>query len=230
MAPVIDTVLFDLDGTLADTAPDLANALNALRSEHALPPLPFSKLRPLVSRGADALVRIGLNITEGHPERQMFREQLLAHYRQNLAVESTLMPGIPELLARLDELQIRWGIVTNKPAWLTDPLLDALKVSARTCCVVSGDTATHAKPHPAPMFEAMRLSGTTPDRTLYVGDAQSDVQAARAANVTCLVMLYGYIGPDELPYSWGADAVLDEPGEILEWIGCGDGKDGRRDP
>ena len=124
MTPVIDTVLFDLDGTLADTAPDLANALNALRSEHALPPLPFSKLRPLVSRGADALVRIGLNITEGHPERQMFREQLLAHYRQNLAVESTLMPGIPELLARLDELQIRQQMTQRFRVNALSPTLD----------------------------------------------------------------------------------------------------------
>jgi 2-phosphoglycolate phosphatase len=220
MANNINTVLFDLDGTLADTAPDLANALNALRSECDLQPRPLAELRPLVSRGANALLRYGLEIDEQHPEHGHFRGRLLDHYESCVAAETTLMAGTTELLERLDRFGIRWGVVTNKPARFTAPLLDALALAPRACCVVSGDTTAHAKPHPAPILEALRRCNAVPPRSLYVGDAETDIRAARAAGVASLVVRYGYIGAEENPETWGANALVDEPLDILTWIGA----------
>jgi len=214
----IRTVLFDLDGTLADTGPDLAYALNTVLAEHGKPTLPYPRIRPAVSHGAAALVELGFGIDRTDPHFPPLRERLLEIYRQHLVRETRLFPGMSELLDSLTSRDIRWGIVTNKPAFLTDPLVDQLGLRNEIACVVSGDTTAKRKPHPEPMRHACRLAGSTPPECLYVGDAERDIEAGRAAGMRTLVALFGYIGSEDHPEQWGADGLIREPGEILDWL------------
>jgi N-acetyl-D-muramate 6-phosphate phosphatase len=220
----VAAVLFDLDGTLADTAPDLAYALNVVRTEQGLPPLPFEHIRPVVSHGAMALVRLGFGFGPENPAFGGLRTRLLEVYRANLARETRLFPGIAELLERLEQSSVRWGVVTNKPTWLTDPLMEALGVAHRAACIVSGDTTAQRKPHPEPMLHACALAACHPGACLYVGDAERDVQAGRAAGMRTLVALFGYIDPAERPQEWGADGAVAQPLDILDWL---DGRSAR---
>lgn len=212
------TVLFDLDGTLADTAADLAFALNAVRQEQGHPLLPFETIRPVVSHGGTALIRLGFNIEPGTAAFETLRLRLLDIYREHLAQHTQLFPGIAELLGAIEQRGMNWGIVTNKPAWLTDPLLEQLGLYARAACVVSGDTVAERKPHPAPMLHACQLAGSEAEQCLYVGDAARDIEAGRRAGMKTLVALFGYIGEDEQPASWGADGMIAHPAELLDWI------------
>ncbi len=214
----IRTVLFDLDGTLLDTAPDLAWALNELRRRHDLPPLPFETIRPAVSHGGLALIRMGFGLTPDHPDTGPLRQELLGLYRDNIAIRTRPFPGIPELLGSLAAMGLKWGVVTNKPGWLTEPLMQAMALNPAPDCIVSGDTLHERKPHPAPMLHACRMTGSQPDQCVYVGDAQRDIEAGSRAGMHSLVALFGYIGEDEDPASWGADACLESPEEILDWI------------
>lgn len=211
-------VFFDLDGTLADTAPDLARALNAVLAEEGRPPLPYPRIRSMVSRGGMALVRLAFGGEPGEPEFERRRRRFLEHYAHGLCETTRLFPGMAALLDRIEADGIPWGIVTNKPAWLTEPLVQRLGLWQRAAAVVSGDTTPERKPHPTPLLHAARLAGAATDRSLYVGDDPRDIQAGRAAGMTTLAALYGYIQPGEDPARWGAHGLVRTPGEILGWI------------
>jgi phosphoglycolate phosphatase len=211
-------VFFDLDGTLADTAPDLAFALNALLAEHGRAAMPFAAIRPHVSHGATALVRLGFAITPETPEFNPLRERLLEIYQANLVRESRLFPGMEAVLQTLERQNIKWGVVTNKPGWLTRPLLQQLGIHDRAATVVSGDSAARRKPDPEPMFLACREAGVAAEQCLYVGDAERDIEAGRRAGMRTLVALFGYIEANASPQSWGADGYIHEPTEILRWL------------
>jgi N-acetyl-D-muramate 6-phosphate phosphatase len=213
----IDAVLFDLDGTLLDTAPDMAAALNALRMEEGRPPLPFADIRPHVSHGGAALVRLGF--AQAHDgEFERLRTRLLVLYRKDIPRETSLFPGLGAVLDWLDGAGTPWGIVTNKPGWLTEPLLAALGLAARASCVVSGDSVAERKPHPMPLLHAARLIDRAPATCLYVGDAERDVVAARGARMRSLVARYGYLADTDRPEDWQADGIVDRPDEILRWL------------
>jgi len=215
---VIRTVLFDLDGTLADTAPDLAHALNTVRLSHDLPALSFDVIRPVVSHGGKALIELGFAHADIEHDFEALREQLLQHYHSNLATHTVLFPGMAELLETLETRGHNWGVVTNKPGWLTDPLLEALGLDQRASCVVSGDTLPQRKPDPAPLRHACKQCGSQASECLYVGDAERDIEAGRRAGMQTLVALFGYIGEDEQPDTWGADGMVDSPEAILRWL------------
>jgi N-acetyl-D-muramate 6-phosphate phosphatase len=214
----IRAVLFDLDGTLADTAPDLAAALNKLLADERRPPLPFHLIRPVVSHGSTGLIRLGFGKNPADDAFDRLRDRLLAHYAENLCRETQLFPGMKELLAKLRQRGIQWGIVTNKPGFLAEPLIAQLAFDDPPICLVAGDTTPNRKPHPEPMLHACAIAGTRPAQSLYVGDAERDIHAGRAAGMKTLVALFGYIGENETPAHWGADGMIREPLEILDWI------------
>lgn len=214
----IRTVLFDLDGTLADTAPDLGYALNTLLAEHGKPALPYASIRPVASHGAAALIELGFGIDRADPHFAPLRERYLEIYRAHLTRETRPFPGMPGLLDALPARDINWGVVTNKPAFLTDPLLAQLGLADDAVCVVSGDTTANRKPHPEPMLHACRLAGSRPQECLYIGDAARDIEAGKAAGMKTLVALFGYIGANDHPETWGADGMIRHPSEILDWL------------
>ena len=178
-APPAAAVLFDLDGTFADTAPDMALALNRLLESEGREPLPFERIRPHVSHGGRGLIRLGFGLEPGDASYDRLRQTFLDLYRKDLARETRLFPGIEELLGSLERIGIPWGIVTNKPEWLTEPLIAALGLTKRAACLVSGDTTPNTKPHPDPVLYACRQIAVNPAETWYVGDAERDVAAGR---------------------------------------------------
>jgi len=202
-------VLFDLDGTLLDTAPDLGHAANLVRAETGLPPLPVTDYRPVASTGARGLLGVALNLTPEHPEFPARRDSFLAHYRAGLSRATRPFPGIAELLVNLELRGIRWGVVTNKPGWLTQPLMQELDLASRAACIVSGDSAAKAKPAPDTLLLACAQVDLAPKACVYVGDDPRDVEAARAAKMRSIAAGWGYLG-SELPIGeWGADFVTD---------------------
>jgi phosphoglycolate phosphatase len=211
-------VLFDLDGTLADTAPDLAAAVNKMRHERGLEMVPLDDLRPLASAGARGLIGRAFGIGPEHHDYASMREEFLANYEADLCIETTLFPGIDALLDELDARSVRWGIVTNKVARLTDPLVALLGLDLRAGCVVSGDTTPHSKPHPAPLLHAARELNLAPERIVYVGDDLRDVQAGFAAGMVTVAAAYGYCGDDIPPTSWHAQHVVDSPAELQKLL------------
>jgi len=215
----VRAVLFDLDGTFADTAPDLAAALNATLAAWQRPPLPFASIRPHVSHGGRALIRLGFGLDVGDPGYDERRAYLLDFYLQNICRETSLFPGIEPLIDQLEQAGLAWGIVTNKPSWLTDPLLQALGVSERAGCVVSGDTCARSKPHPDPIEHACRLLEVAPQASLYVGDARRDIEAAHAAGGRAVAAMFGYIEEADDPRSWLAEHYVEQPLEILDLLG-----------
>jgi phosphoglycolate phosphatase len=217
-AEQIRTILFDLDGTLADTAPDLAFALNTVLVEQHRTALDYAAIRPVVSHGGKALIRLGFGIDEQDAHFESLRQRLLQVYRDNLVRHTTLFPGMDELLDAIETRRMNWGVVTNKPGWLTLPLLEQLDVATRATCIVSGDTLTNRKPHPEPMLYACRQAGSLPHQCLYVGDARRDIEAGRNAGMKTLVALFGYIGAHEQPAEWGANGMIEHPLQILDWL------------
>jgi 2-phosphoglycolate phosphatase len=211
-------VLFDLDGTLADTAPDLAAAVNKMRHERGLEMVPLDDLRPLASAGARGLIGAAFGIGPEHPDYGAMREEFLANYEADLCIETTLFPGIDALLDELDARGVRWGIVTNKVARLTDPLVALLGLDSRAGCVVSGDTTPHSKPHPAPLLHAARELELEPERIVYVGDDLRDIKAGFAAGMVTVAAAYGYCGNDIAPSRWHAQHVVDSPAELLKLL------------
>jgi N-acetyl-D-muramate 6-phosphate phosphatase len=207
-------VLFDLDGTLADTAPDLAAAVNKMRHDRGLEMLPLDDLRPLASAGARGLIGGAFGIGPEHQGFASMREEFLANYEADLCIETTLFPGIGEILDELDERGVRWGIVTNKASRLTDPLVELLGLDLRAGCVVSGDTTPHSKPHPAPLLHAAKELDMQPERVVYVGDDLRDVQAGFAAGMVTVAAAYGYCGTDLPPTQWHAQHVVQSTGEL----------------
>lgn len=218
VSAMIRTVFFDLDGTLADTAPDLAFALNEVLVEQGQAPLPFERIRPVVSHGAIALVRLGFGIGPEDGRFAALRQRLIDIYRDNLTRRTRLFPGMAELLAAIEARGMRWGVVTNKPAALTEPLMEQLGLSTRAAAIVSGDTLPVRKPAPAPMLLACERARSHPAHCVYVGDAERDVQAGRNAGMATLVALFGYLGDQDRPEEWGADGMIAHPGEVLPWI------------
>lgn len=211
-------VLFDLDGTFADTAPDMAYALNRVLESRGRAPLPFEQIRPYVSHGGKAMIQAGFGLTPEHAEFAPLRQEFLDIYRDNVANDTRLFPGMEELLGTLDQRAIPWGIVTNKPAWLTDPLMAHLGLDKRAACIVSGDTTPHAKPHPEPVLHACRRIQRSAEHCLYIGDAVRDIEAGRAAGTHTLVALFGYLADDDEPKTWGADGMIEHPLDILGWL------------
>jgi len=214
----VDGVLFDLDGTLADTAPDLAAALNRVRGEHGLLPLPLARLRPYASHGARGMLDAGMGILPDHERYAGLRDAFLGHYAAALCVESTLFAEVAALLDAIEARSLRWGIVTNKATRFTAPLLEALGLASRARAVVCGDTTPHAKPHPAPLLHAASQLGLAPERCVYVGDAERDVIAGIAAGMPTIVARYGYIEPEDAPEAWPASGSIDTPGDLLQWL------------
>lgn len=218
MSGRIETVLFDLDGTLVDTAPDMGCALNQLRAEHDEEPLSAEVIRPWVSHGSPGLLKLAFGIDTDHHTYEEMRGRFLDLYVACLANDSGLFPEFENILAQLEQQEITWGIVTNKPGWLTDPLLEALKLDTRAACVVSGDTLPQRKPHPAPILHAMELSGAKQASTVYVGDAERDIRAGREAGCRTLAAAWGYFPDDDHPETWQADAILQQPRDLLAWL------------
>ncbi|HFD32857.1 MAG TPA: HAD family hydrolase [Gammaproteobacteria bacterium] len=214
----ISGVLFDLDGTLADTAPDLAYALNETLKLNNKAPLPFEKIRPVVSHGGIALIKLGFGFGPEEEKYESVRQQLLDIYLENIARETRLFPGVSELLAALENKHLPWGIVTNKPGWLTNPLMDKLNLSQRAACIVSGDTVSKNKPHPEPMYYACKQANIVPEKCIYVGDAERDIAAGRAAGMKTVAALFGYLLENDNPSDWQADYTINHPLELLEII------------
>jgi len=213
-------VLFDLDGTLLDTAPDLVRVLNQVRIEQGREPLAWELARAQVSHGSSGLIRLGFPDLSGDPLEKL-RLRLLELYSEQLTVGTKLFGGCQTVLDQLAARHMPWGIVTNKPGFLTTPLLAALGLDRVAGCVVSGDTLPQRKPHPAPLLLAASQLAIPPSQCLYVGDAERDVQASRAAGMPVLVARYGYLGPGDDPDSWQPDGAIDAPGGIIQWIDGG---------
>ena len=214
----IDAVLFDLDGTLADTAPDLAAALNRVRGDRGLDPLPYPSLRQHASCGARGLVGAGFGIGPDHDDFPALRDAFLAHYGRALCVLSALFDEVAALIDAIEARGLAWGIVTNKATRFTQPLIEALPPLPRAATVVCGDTTPHAKPHPAPLLHAARELGVAPRRCLYVGDAERDVLAGNAAGMPSIVATYGYIEAHETPAAWPAVGFIARPGALVDWL------------
>jgi N-acetyl-D-muramate 6-phosphate phosphatase len=214
---MIKAFLFDLDGTLADTAPDLAYALNTLRASRGMPPLPLAATRPVTSHGARGLLGVGFEITPGDPEYDALRDEFLALYEANLCRATSLFPGMPELLSGLEARGLPWGVVTNKLERFALPLLARLDLSARTACVIGGDTTPRSKPHPEPLLAASRRIGIEPEACVYVGDDRRDVEAGHAAGMKTVVAGWGYLNGNDAE-TWGGDWMLNEPQDLLRLI------------
>jgi phosphoglycolate phosphatase len=214
----IKAVLFDLDGTLADSAPDLALALNLLLAEHGRPAVPLEITRPYTSSGARGLIKAGFGIDADHADYPALKERFLDLYEQNLSVHTALFDGVAAMLDALDARNIVWGIVTNKAMRFTGAVVAGIGLAARSACTVSGDTTPRAKPHPEPLLHAAAQIAIAPAACLYVGDDLRDVQAARAAGMGALAAAYGYLGVDGDPHDWQADAVINHPGEVLKFL------------
>jgi len=212
------TILFDLDGTLLDTAPDLADALNTVLGENRCPPLPLEDIRPMVSHGGSALIKLGFDMDTSNPAFEPLRLRLLASYRENVSRRTRPFSGITELLDSIEKRGLNWGIVTNKPGWLTEPLLKDLGLFERAACVVSGDTLDECKPHPAPMLHASTLASSLPEQCVYIGDAQRDIEAGNNAGMQTLVALFGYLQEDDEPHNWNANSMLEHPQDLLAWL------------
>ncbi|HKQ26667.1 MAG TPA: phosphoglycolate phosphatase [Burkholderiales bacterium] len=209
-------VLFDLDGTLADTAPDLGYALNQQRLARDMPELPIEAVRSLASSGARGLLKIGFGIEPGQSGYEVLRDEFLDIYEENLARNSRLFPGISALLEQIEQRGLRWGIVTNKSERFTFPLLRALALIERAACVICGDTTPNPKPHPAPLLAAAKKLGIPAPQCIYVGDDVRDVQAGHAAGMPVVVARYGYLGNGAPPEEWGADGFVDSPADLLD--------------
>lgn len=217
MSPRIAAVLFDLDGTLLDTASDMVPALNQLRIEQGQEPLPFDLVRAQVSHGSAGMLKLAFPGVVGDP-LEALRSRLFELYIARIATTTRPFPGFEAVLDELERRGLRWGVVTNKPGFLAVPLLEALDLGKRAGIVVSGDTLPQRKPHPAPLLHAARSLDLDPATCLYVGDAERDVQSARAAGMPVLVARFGYLGPDDDPDAWAPDAHIDQPAGLLQWL------------
>lgn len=211
-------ILFDLDGTFADTAPDLGRAVNRMRAEHGLEPLAIDAMRARASSGARGLLAAGFGLTPESEGYKALRDRFLDLYAESLCVETQIFDGILELLAEIEARRLPWGIVTNKARRFTDPLLRELAIDGRAACVVSGDSTPHIKPHPAPLLLAASLLSVAAADCLYIGDDLRDVQAARAAGMRVVVAGWGYLGKGEDPRSWEADGVISHPLQVLDLL------------
>lgn len=211
----LGAVLFDLDGTLADTAPDLAAAANKVRTDRGLEPLAYEALRPVASHGARGLIGVAFGVGPGDAEFESLRLAFLANYEAEICVRTRLFPGMDEVLAELGRAGIPWGIVTNKSGRLTVPLVAQLTFPVAPACVVAGDTTPYSKPHPAPLLHAAESITVDPKHIVYVGDDLRDIEAGRAAGMTTIAASYGYCGNGPSPEAWQADALIASASELI---------------
>jgi phosphoglycolate phosphatase len=211
----IAAVLFDLDGTLIDSAPDLGAAVDQMRLDRGMPSLPLAAYRPMAGAGARGMLGVAFNITVQDPNFETLREEFFSNYAKCLNQRTTVFEGVPELLQVLADRSLRWGVVTNKSMRFTDPLTQAMPLFASAQAIVSGDTTPHAKPHPAPLLEAARRMGLAPQQCLYVGDDERDIVAGLAADMQTVAARYGYLGDAADTQTWGAHATIDTPMALL---------------
>lgn len=210
-------VLFDLDGTFADTAPDLGRAINSMRSARGLGPVALSETRRVTSLGARGLIGVGFGFGPEHPDFAALREEFLQIYENNLCCDTVLFPGMAELVDQLENRGLRWGIVTNKAERFALPLMQQLGYGTRSACIIGGDTTGRMKPHPAPLLEAAKILGLPPAQCVYVGDDERDIKAGNAAGMKTIAVRFGYLNGGN-PDAWDADAVVDQAKEILDHI------------
>jgi phosphoglycolate phosphatase len=212
------TVLFDLDGTLIDSAPDLAGAANDLRAAHGLPALPFERFRPMVGSGARGMVGVAFELGPDNERFASLRDDFLRRYEQRMTRETKVFAAMLPVLDALEQRGHAWGIVTNKAARFTEPLVRSLGLHGRAATVIAGDTTPHSKPHPAPLLEAAKRVGRDPAHCIYVGDDLRDMQAGRAAGMGTVAAAWGYLGSGEPIEAWGADNVIQTPPELLNLL------------
>jgi N-acetyl-D-muramate 6-phosphate phosphatase len=211
----IEAVFFDLDGTVLDTAPDLAAACNEVLREYQRPAIPLAEFREWVHGGAVMMICESFRINTAHPDFAAIKTAFLNHYQQQLTRQTRLFAGIDDVLRYLEQEKIPWGIVTNKPQWLTQPLMEHFGLSSRSCCTISGDTLATAKPHPAPLLHACELVHAAPSRSVYVGDTLGDIQAAHAAGMISIAVKYGYNPAHCDINAWPADNFAATPEHLL---------------
>ncbi len=214
----LSCILFDLDGTLADTAPDLIDSLNRSLQKHDYNPVNVAEIKPYISLGAAAMVEHSLNNNCSERQKSSIVNAMLENYQQNNGQHTRLYTGMAELLKMLENKGIKWGVVTNKRKRFTIPLMKALKLTSRAACIISGDTTANSKPHPEPMLTACKHADVDPGQCLYIGDAAHDIEAGKKAGMKTMVAAYGYLKADDNPLSWKADALINSPAEILPWI------------
>lgn len=208
-------VLFDLDGTLADTAGDLGGAVNQMRVARGMPAMSIESLRPYASAGARGLIGVGLKAQPDQPDFEDLRQEFLTNYESSLANTTKLFDGVASLLDQLDAMGCPWGVVTNKPHRYTVPVMQALGLMTRSIVTISGDSTAHAKPHPLPLLTACERMGVNPGNTLYVGDDLRDIQAAQAAQMSSVAAAWGYLGTTHDIAQWGADLICQHPMDII---------------
>lgn len=211
----VQAVLFDLDGTLIDSAPDLAAAADAMRMARGLPPLPLAQYRPMAGAGARGLLAVAFGMTPEHVDYDTLREEFFCNYERSLTQRTQIFDGVPELLERFASQGVKWGVVTNKSERFTLPLTDSMALFATAGAIVSGDTTPHAKPHPAPLLEAARRMGVEASRCVYVGDDERDIMAGLAAGMATVAVTYGYLGAQADTSRWGANATINCVNELL---------------
>ncbi|MCB4811500.1 HAD-IA family hydrolase [Methylovorus menthalis] len=213
-----DVILFDLDGTLVDTAPDLAYALNLQRERHGLAALPLDDIRPFASHGSRGLLHKGFGLTMDDSEFETMRNEYLAIYDEVFARSPVLFSGMAEVLAHIESQSLRWGVVTNKPRRFTEPMMQVMGLSRRAACVVSGDDAARAKPYPDTLLLACAQMAVKPQQCLYIGDAERDIEAGRTAGMKTVLAMYGYLDDQDQTEQWGADAMIDQPLDLIALI------------
>jgi len=211
---MVTAVLFDLDGTLVDTAPDMAHSLNLLLEEQGETTLDHEIIRPHVSNGSLALVKLGFGDALSTDRLDTLKQRYLQIYQDNIHINSCLFPGMEDLLNTIESAGKKWGVVTNKPSWLTEPLLISMGLAERSGCMVSGDTTKQRKPHPEPMYHACELIGIAASDCVYIGDARRDIEAGNNANMKTIAASYGYVGDWENINDWGADVIISRPEDI----------------
>ena len=212
----IQAVLFDLDGTLIDSAPDLGAAADKLRTDRGLPSLPLDLYRPLAGAGARGMLKVAFDMDATHPDYDTLREAFFRNYEAAMTERTYAFDGVAELLQALQDKGLHWGVVTNKMARFTDPLTQAMPLFASASVVISGDTTSHAKPHPEPLFEAARRLGLSPSHCVYVGDDERDIVAGRAAGMPTVAARYGYLGEKADVSAWQADWQIQGPLDLLQ--------------
>ena len=214
----IRAVLFDLDGTLIDSAPDLGAAADKMRTDRGLPSLPPARYRPMAGAGARGMLAEAFGMGPDHPDFAVMREEFFVNYESRMTEQTTIFDGVPELVLQILGRNMAWGVVTNKAARFTDPLTQAIPLFATASAVVSGDTTPHAKPHPAPLLEAAERLRVAPEHCIYVGDDERDIVAGLAAGMGTVAATYGYLGAKTDPSEWGAHAAIKSPGELLQLL------------
>ncbi|GAB4278782.1 MAG: N-acetylmuramic acid 6-phosphate phosphatase MupP [Methylomicrobium sp.] len=214
----LSCVLFDLDGTLVDTAPDLIACLNDALLYHGFASVSADRVRPFISHGASAMVAASCGDAVDEATRKVLVTTMLDLYQQNIAQHTVYFDGMPQLLEAIEAQGLKWGVVTNKLTRFTEPLMRALDLTRRAACIVSGDTTGKSKPHPEPMFEGCRQAGVEAHECVYIGDASHDIAAGKSAGMKTLAALYGYLKPEDTPETWGADALIEHPSQIDTWI------------